>query len=154
MASIVDCCDDAIIGMSLDGIILSWNSGAEKIFGYSAEEVKGRPISLLFPEECRDEALAILDRIRQGERVDHHQTVCFKKNGEQIHVSLTVSPVRDTAGRIMAASTIVRDITENKRTEQRLRESESLDRALTDSSADGVMLIQDREDRFCERGPR
>ncbi len=117
VAAIVESSDDAIIGKTLEGLIISWNSGAERIFGYPLEEVKGRHISILAPPDRRDEGIRILERIKRGERVDHHETVRVRRDGRQIHVSLTISPIKDTAGRITGASAITRDITERKRAE-------------------------------------
>src|SRR5713226_368816 len=100
LASIVECADDAIIGMTSDGIILSWNQSAERIFGYSAEEVKGRPISVLIPPERSDEVPRILERVKRGERVEHYETVRRRKDGTLIDVSMTISPTRAETGKI------------------------------------------------------
>jgi len=114
LASIVESADDAIIGMTLDGIILSWNQSAERIFGYSAEEVKGRPISILIPPERSDEVPRILERVKRGERVEHYETVRRRKDGTLIEVSMTISPTRAETGKITGASTITSDNTERK----------------------------------------
>jgi PAS domain S-box-containing protein len=124
LATIVDTSDDAIISKSLDGIIQTWNRGAERIFGYAAHEVVGKPVTVLMPPERYDEEPGILARLRRGERIDHYQTVRRRKDGSLIDVSLTVSPVCDSAGRIIAASKIARDITGQKRAEADLRDSE------------------------------
>jgi PAS domain S-box-containing protein len=124
LAAIVESSEDAIISKSLDGIILSWNGGAQRIFGYTAQEVIGRPVSLLIPADRQDEEPKILARIRAGERVDHFETIRQRKDGRRIDISLTISPIRDEWGRIMGASKIARDITERKEAELRLRESE------------------------------
>ena len=100
-----------------DGIITSWNKGAERVFGYPAEEAIGRPITIVIPEERHSEETDILARIRRGERIDHFETVRQRKHGSRIFVSLTVSPVKNAEGRIIGASKIARDITEQKRTE-------------------------------------
>lgn len=121
LASIVDSSDDAIIGKTLDGIIMSCNPGAEKIYGYSAEEVKGHSVSILIPEGYPDELPNILKKINEGEQVDHYEAVRTKKDGKKIDVSLTVSPIKDKAGKIIGASTIARDITERKKTEEELK---------------------------------
>ena len=113
--------DDAIIGKSLDGTISSWNRGAEKIYGYSAQEIIGQNIAILSPPDRHDEVLRILEKIKRGERVEHFETVRVTKEGRQIHVSLSISPIIDTAGEIIGASTIARDITKRKRTEEALR---------------------------------
>jgi PAS domain S-box-containing protein len=124
LATIVETSDDAIISKNLDGIILSWNRGAERIFGYTAEEVVGKPVTILMPPERYDEEPGILARLRRGERIDHYQTVRRRKDGTLIDISLTVSPVRDKGRRVIAASKIARDITEQKRAEVALRNSE------------------------------
>jgi PAS domain S-box-containing protein len=122
LAAIVESSNDAVIAQSLDGTITSWNKGAERVFGYAAEEIVGRPITTLAAPGSSDDPLAILERIRQGERVEHYETLRRTKDGRDICVSLTVSPVTDTAGRIIGASKIARDITEQKRLEEALRE--------------------------------
>jgi PAS domain S-box-containing protein len=115
LASIVESSDDAIVSKNLDGIITSWNRGAERVFGYSAGEAIGQPITLVIPENRQSEEREILTRIRRGERIDHFETVRQGKHGSLIAVSLTVSPVKDGNGRIVGASKIARDITEQKR---------------------------------------
>jgi len=120
LASIVESAHDAIIGMTLDGIILSWNPSAEKIFSYSAEEVKGRPISILIPPERSDEVPQILEKVKREERVEHYETVRRRKDGTLVDVSMTISPTRDETGKIMGASTITSDNTERKRAQQLL----------------------------------
>lgn len=120
LAAIVDSSDDAIYGKSLEGVIRSWNHGAERMYGYSAAEAVGRPVSILVPPSSTDEVPQILERLKRGERVDHFETVRVRKNGETFDVSLTVSPVRDTSGRIVGASTVARDITEQKRLREAL----------------------------------
>jgi PAS domain S-box-containing protein len=124
LAAIVESSDDAIISKSLDGIILTWNRGAERIFGYQAQEVIGRPVNILIPDDRQNEEPTILARIRAGERVDHFETIRQRKDGRLIDISLTISPIRDEWGRIMGASKIARDITASKEAEARLRESE------------------------------
>ena len=118
LAAIVDSSDDAIIGKDLDGIIMSWNSGARRIFGYEAEEVIGKPVTILIPPDRHDEEPGILARIRAGERVEHYETVRRRKDGALLDISLTVSPVRDDAGNIIGASKIARDITNRKKLEK------------------------------------
>ena len=112
LAAIVESSDDGIIGKDLSGIIRSWNRGAEAIFGYSAAEVVGRSVLLLFPADRLHEESMILQRIQRGERVDHHETVRRRKDGSDFPVSITISPIRDAGGRIVGASKIVRDISE------------------------------------------
>jgi PAS domain S-box-containing protein len=119
LASIVESSDDAIIGKSLDGIITSWNKGAERLFGYMAEEVVGKPITILIPPDRYDEERTILERIKRGEAINHYETVRHRKDGSSIVISLTISPVKDVEGRIVGASKIARDITEQKRAEAR-----------------------------------
>jgi len=122
LASIVESSDDAIISKDLDGIISSWNRGAERVFGYKADEVIGKPVTILMPPELYDEEPAILERIRSGRSIDHYETVRRRKDGKLIDISLTISRMRDEAGRIVGASKIARDITEEKRAhEERLR---------------------------------
>jgi PAS domain S-box-containing protein len=124
LASIVDNSQDAIISKNLDGIIQTWNRGAERIFGYTAQEVVGKPVTILMPPERVNEEPGILARLRAGERIDHYQTVRRHKNGTLLDISLTVSPIRDKTGRIIAASKIARDISAHKRAEEALRDSE------------------------------
>jgi PAS domain S-box-containing protein len=124
LVSIVESSDDAIISKDLDGIIRTWNSGAERLFGYSAGEAIGKPVIILFPPGREDEEPEILARIRRGERIDHYETVRRRKDGSLLEISLTVSPVRDGEGRIVGASKIARDITDRKEAERKLRESE------------------------------
>jgi PAS domain S-box-containing protein len=114
LAAIVDSSDDAIIGKTLEGVITSWNAGAERIFGYTAAEMIGRPIHRLVPTDRRYEVAEILDAIRRGEGVEHHETERIRKDGTRIHVSLTVSPIRDASGAVVGASKIARDVTDRK----------------------------------------
>jgi PAS domain S-box-containing protein len=120
LASIVESSDDAIVSKNLDGVITSWNKGAERIFGYTSEEAVGRPIMIVIPQDRQDEERNILTRIRRGERIDHFETVRQRKHGSLIVVSLTVSPVRDGEGKIVGASKIARDITEQKRSQEQI----------------------------------
>lgn len=115
LAAIVESSADAIIGKALDGTILTWNTGAEKIYGYEAQEVIGSPISVLIPPERHDEMLLILEKIMGGERVEHVETIRLSKDGKRIDVSISVSPITDAAGQIIGASTMARDISEHKR---------------------------------------
>jgi PAS domain S-box-containing protein len=117
-ASIVDSSDDAIVSKSLDGVITSWNNGAARIFGYAAEEVIGKPVSILIPADREDEEPTILARVRRGERIDHYETVRRRKDGTLVDISLTVSPLKDANGSIIGASKIARDITERRRAQE------------------------------------
>jgi PAS domain S-box-containing protein len=120
LASIVESSDDVIVSKSLDGIVTSWNKGAERIFGHTAAEAIGQPITIVIPEDRQDEERDILTRIRRGERIDHFETVRQRKDGSLIVVSLTVSPVKNAEGKVVGASKIARDITEQKRTQDRV----------------------------------
>ena len=126
LATIVESTDDAIVGKDLNGIVTSWNAAAERMFGYTAEEVIGRSIVAIIPSELRDDEVRILETIARGERIHHYETVRVTKGGERISVSLTISPVRDGAGRIVGAAKIARNITEQKKTEQTLHTAERL----------------------------
>jgi PAS domain S-box-containing protein len=146
LASIVDSSDDAIVSKNLDGIISSWNSGAERVFGYSASEAIGQPITLVIPQDRQSEEREILTRIRRGERIDHFETVRQRKNGSLIVVSLTVSPVKDADGKIVGASKIARDITEQKRNQELIvtlaREAEHRSKNLLANALATVNLSQ------------
>lgn len=115
LAAIVESCDDAIIGKNLDGIVTSWNAGARRIFGYSTEEMIGKPITTLIPQELWKEEAEILRRLRNGERISHNETTRLRKDGTAITVSLTISPIRNAEGAITGISKIARDLTEHKR---------------------------------------
>ena len=143
LAAIVESSDDAIVSKTLGGVITSWNPGAERLFGYTAAEAVGKPITLIIPPERHDEEPAILERIRRGDRVDHFETVRVAKDGRRLDVSLTISPVLDSQGRIIGASKIARDVTARKRAEADLRERARLLRevaaaGLTVHSADSL----------------
>ncbi len=112
LAAIVESSDDAIVGKTLDGTITSWNAGAERIYGYTADEAKGRNVSILVPPDRQDELRMILVKIQSGECVHRYETMRVRKDGQEIHASITVSPIRDSAGRITGASTIARDISD------------------------------------------
>ncbi len=147
LASIVASSSDAIVGKSLEGIILSWNSSAERLYGYSAEEVIGRSIAILVPPDHVDEIPEMLERIKQGERIEHYETVRRCKDGRLIHVSLTVSPIKDGSGNVVAVSATARDITQQKQAEEALQESERrfqyAARATNDVLWDWNMLTND-----------
>src|ERR1700683_1082277 len=120
LASIVESSDDAIVSKNLDGIITSWNTGAERVFGYTAEEAIGQPITIVIPQDRQNEERLILTRIRRGERIDHFETIRQRKHGSLIAVSLTVSPVKNAEGKIVGASKNARDITEQKRSQEQI----------------------------------
>lgn len=131
LASVVESSEDAIITKSLDGIISTWNKGAERMFGYTAEEITGLSITILIPTDRMDEEPAIIARLKKGERIQTYETVRRRKDGTSLHISLTVSPIKDKSGRIIGASKIARDITERKRAEEeRLRLTSLLERLL------------------------
>ena len=117
LASIVQSCDDAIIGKTLDGIVVSWNAGAERLYGYTADEMIGRSISVLIPSYRPEELPGIFETIKRGEGVDGLETVRIRKDGTPVEVSLTISPIRDATGRVVGASTVARDITRRKQEE-------------------------------------
>jgi PAS domain S-box-containing protein len=133
LAAIVESSDDVIISKTLDGVIQSWNAGAQRIFGYTAAEAIGRHVTLIIPPELHDEEPAILARLRRGERVDHFETVRVTKDGRRLDISLTISPVRDADGHIIGASKVARDITDRKRADAKLREQEQRFRQLADA---------------------
>lgn len=120
LAAIVESSDDAIVGKTLDGIFTSWNSGAERLYGYTKGEVIGRSIAMLIPPEVADETPALLAQLVQGERVEHYETLRRKKDGTIVNVSLIISPIKDHTGTITGASVIARDITARKKTEELL----------------------------------
>jgi len=126
LSSIIESADDAIISKTLDGIIMSWNRGAERIFGYTADEVIGKPVTILIPADQVNEEPSILARIRAGERVEHYETVRARKDGSLVEISLTVSPIKDGAGTIIGASKIARDISERKRAEEAFAEQSEI----------------------------
>ena len=120
LASIVETSDDAIVSKNLDGVITSWNRGAERVFGYSAGEVVGQPITMVIPEDRQSEEREVLTRIGRGERIDHYETVRLRKDGSLIVVSLSISPIKNAEGKIVGASKIARDITEQRRGQEQI----------------------------------
>ncbi len=127
LAAIVESSDDAIISKTLDGSVLSWNKGAEVMYGYSAEDMKGRAISVLVPPDCPDDVPAILDKISRGGHIDHYETTRVRKDGRRIYVSMAVSPITDSTGRIVGACAIERDITEQKKLQERLWQAQKME---------------------------
>jgi PAS domain S-box-containing protein len=127
MAELVESSEDAIIGKNLDGVVESWNRSAQRVYGYSAEDMIGKPMALLLPPDRPDEESSILRKIQSGERVEHFETVRRRKDGELICVSLTISPIRGQDGRIVGASHIARDISERKKLEEQLRQTQKLE---------------------------
>ncbi len=143
LASIVRSSTDAIIGETLEGIAVSWNAGAERVTGYPGDEMRGRPLSCLFPPSRSNEMEKILTRIRRGERVTHYETQWVKKGGQRIQVSLNVSPIRDTAGKIVGASTIACDLSERNQAGEQLRD-ERFANALLESVQVGIVACDER----------
>ena len=123
LAALIESADDAIISKTLDGIITSWNEGARRIFGYEAEEVVGKSVTILIPEGHLDEEPTILARLRAGQRIEHYETVRMRKDGRLIDISLTVSPIKGPDGKIVGASKIARDITEQRQARRALDEA-------------------------------
>jgi PAS domain S-box-containing protein len=126
LASIVESSDDAIVGKTLDGVITSWNAGAQRLYGYTPEEAIGRPISILIPPDRPNELVSILARIKRGEHIDPYETVRARKDGARVQVSVSVSPLRDASGKIIGASAIGRDLTAEQQAEAALREATAL----------------------------
>jgi two-component system, LuxR family, sensor kinase FixL len=141
LAAIVESSDDAIIGKDLTGTILTWNGGAERLYGYTAQEMIGRSIATLLPDGQLDELADVLARVSAGQRVEHFDTVRRAKDGHLVDVSLTVSPIKDACGTVVGASAIARDITARKSTEAALRTSEATWRSVVDSAVDGIIVI-------------
>jgi PAS domain S-box-containing protein len=147
LASIVESSDDAIISKDLDGIITSWNAGALRLFGYTEQEVVGKSIGILIPRELWEEEDRVLQRLRRGERNEHYETVRVTKDGRRVNVSVTVSPVRNSAGKVVGASKIARDISEQQRAEQSLLESEKRFRLVANTAP--VMIWMSGLDKLC-----
>ena len=143
LAAIVESSEDAIVSKTLEGLVTSWNKAAERIFGYTAEEMVGQPISVLAPPGRVDEMRRILERIGHGERIEHYQTQRRRKDGRTIEISLSVSPVLDERGRVVGASKIARDITEAKLAEAALIEREAHLRSILDTVPEGMVVIDE-----------
>ena len=141
LAAIVECSADAIVSKNLDGVITSWNRGAERLFGYTEGEAVGQHITLLIPANLRQEEATILERLRRGERVEHFETVRKRKDGTTLDVSLTISPVRNREGRVVGASKVARDITQQKQAERALRASEERFREIVETTPECVKLV-------------
>jgi two-component system cell cycle sensor histidine kinase/response regulator CckA len=150
LAAVVESSDDAIIGKSLDGTITAWNPGAENLFGYSASEALGKPIQMLVPPERANEESDILARIENGERINHFETVRVQKDGRQIDVSVTISPIRDRNGTIVGASKIARDISKRKCAEEELRKSEERFSKAFHSSPLAIVISTEAEGRYVD----
>jgi len=125
LAAVVESSDDAIISKTLEGKITSWNAGAQRIFGYKPEEIVGKSILILIPPELQNEEPGIINRLKKGERIEHYQTVRLAKDGRAVDISLSVSPIKDHSGKVIGASKIARDITEDKRRQEAMRESDA-----------------------------
>jgi PAS domain S-box-containing protein len=152
LAAIVEHSDDAIIGKDLHETITSWNAAAERLYGFTAQEAVGKPISLIVPSDRRVELKAIMERLAHGERVEHLETVRLKKDGTRIDVSLTVSPIKNAYGEVIGASKTTRDIGERKRADQALRASEARKAAFFETALDGIISI-DHEGLVFEFNP-
>jgi len=149
LGAMIESSEDAIIGKSLDGTITSWNAGAERLYGYSAAEAVGKPITLLIPPGQPDEFLQLIEKIKRGETVEHYETWRIRKNGEHIQMSLTLSPIKDAAGAIVGVSAISRDITERKQAEEEIK-------TILRTTMDGFYLVDiagrflDTNDSYCQ----
>ena len=141
LAALVESSEDAILTKHLDGSIRSWNPAAERLYGYTAEEIIGRSVSLIVPPDRRDELASVLERLRREQRVERYETVRQAKDGRRIDVALTVWPIKDAAGQVVAATAIARDLTARNRTQSALQTSELLWQAVVDSAVDGIIVI-------------
>ena len=144
LAALVESSDDAIFAKDLSGTVLTWNRGAERMYGYAASEIIGRNVDVLIPPGSPNELSGLLDRIRRGERVDHYETVRRAKDGALLDVSLTVSPIVDSVGRIVGASAIARDVSARKDAERQIRDNEELLHSIVESAVDGIIVIDAR----------
>ena len=148
LVAIVESSDDAIVGKTLEGIVTSWNKGAERLFGYRAEEAIGQPVSRIIPEDRLEEETQILARLRRGERVEHFETVRRRKDGTLVDVSVSISPTLDETGRVVGASKIARDITERKKAEAALRQANEILREQAAILELAPVLVRDLESRI------
>ena len=151
LASIVESSSDAIISKDLNGIITSWNMGAEQIFGYTAEEVVGKSVTILMPPDRVDEEPAILESIRRGEGIDHYETIRQHKDGRLLDISLNVSPVYDSQGKVIGASKIARDMTQRKLAESAIRERETMQRIVEAQEAERHRIARDLHDHLGQK---
>jgi PAS domain S-box-containing protein len=145
LASIVESSQDAIFSKTLDGVIISWNASAARLYGFSAEEIIGRNVSIIVPPDRPNEVSDMLGRLKRGEHVEHFETKRLTKEGKVLDIALTISPIKDSAGAIIGASTIARDITERKRVEEALRAGEDRYRAFVENSSEGIWRFELRE---------
>ena len=143
LAAIVDSAGDAILSKSLEGSIRTWNKAAEKLYGYTAVEALGKPVSVLVPDDRVNEVPLFLDQIKRGESIDHHETVRVTKDGRHVPVSLTISPIHDADGHVLGASTIARDISVRKNTDQHLVQMEVKYRALLEAAPDAMVVVNE-----------
>ena len=144
LAAIVESSEDAIIAKDLDGTILSWNAAAERMYGYTPREMVGHSIGVIIPPDRPTELQDIIDRIRQGERVQHFETIRVAKDGRRVDVSLSVSPIKDASGAIVGASTIARDVTVKNSSIRQLADSEERLRSIVEAAVDGIIVIDSR----------
>src|SRR5438128_160932 len=152
LAAIVESSDDAIVGKTVDGIITSWNHGAERLFGYSEAEAIGQHIFLIIPDDRRAEEEDVLARVRRGEKVDHFETVRRTKDGRRVPISLTVSPLKDLNGNVIGASKVARDITERRRTEEALKQAhEELEQRVRERTTELSMANESLRVEMAER---
>ena len=143
LAAIVESSDDAIVGKDLNSVVTSWNRAAEVMFGYSRNEIVGRPITIIIPKDRIAEEDRILDRVRRGERMVHFETERVRKDGTIIPVSLTISPIRDDQGRIIGVSKIARDLSEAQRAQRELAGREALFRSILETVPDALIVIDE-----------
>jgi PAS domain S-box-containing protein len=155
LADVVDSSEDSILTLSLKGIITSWNEGAERVYGYSAEEIVGRHFSVLEPADLKGEMKKLIERVKNNEKIRYYETLRLRKDGALVNVSITLSPVFSSSGELVAVSTIARDITERKRTEEVLRKSETRFRALVTATSEVIYRMSPDwrcMNRLCGRG--
>jgi PAS domain S-box-containing protein len=144
LANAVESSNDAIITESLDGIIESWNMGAKKIYGYSAEEILGKDVSILEPDDLKGEIKRLIEKTKQEEKIKHYETLRLKKDGTIINVSITLSPIFDSSGKFVSVSCIGRDITKGKEAEEKLQESEEKYRNIVETANEGILIIDEK----------